>query len=226
MTVPEFFEFPPTRSNRAKWALEELGVDYTSRTIDLRTGEHHSQEYKAIHPLGVVPAYRTDDYTVLESVAIVLQLLDEHPEKGLAPAVGTPERAEYYQWSVFACSEFDPALSDIMQHTMHLPEVQRVTEIAQRGRDRFAARGAMLSAALEGRDYLLGSMYFRGGHCDRLQRQLGSIYRTDRKPSNSRCLLCKAPETCRLPKGVCSLKRLCGEIQKSSAPFGKRGFSR
>ena len=88
-----------------------------------------------------------------------MQLLDEHPEKGLAPAVGTPERAEYYQWSVFACSEFDPALSDIMQHTMHLPEVQRVTEIAQRGRDRFAARGAMLSAALEGRDYLLGSMF-------------------------------------------------------------------
>ena len=28
--MPELFEYPPTRSNRAKWALEELGVDYTS----------------------------------------------------------------------------------------------------------------------------------------------------------------------------------------------------
>lgn len=33
--MPEFFEYPPTRSNRAKWALEELGVTYDSRTVDL-----------------------------------------------------------------------------------------------------------------------------------------------------------------------------------------------
>lgn len=33
--MPTLYEFPPTRSNRAKWALEELGVDYTSQRIDL-----------------------------------------------------------------------------------------------------------------------------------------------------------------------------------------------
>ena len=155
--MPEFFEFPPTRSNRAKWALEELGVDYTSRVVSFPNGEHHTKEYKTIHPLGVVPAYRTDDYTIVESVAIVLQIIDEYPEKGLAPAIGTPQRAEYYQWSVFSSSELDPALSDVMAHTMHLPEEKRVPEIAQRARERFAARGAMLSQALEGRNYLLGS---------------------------------------------------------------------
>ena len=157
--MPELFEFPPTRSNRTKWALEELGVDYTSRMVSLPKGAHHSQEYKAVHPLGLVPAYRTGDYTIVESVAIVLQIIDEYPEKGLAPEIGTPERAEYYQWSVFSSSELDPALSDVMLHTMHLPEEKRVHEIAQRGRDRFAARGAMLSQALEGRDYLLGSEF-------------------------------------------------------------------
>lgn len=157
--MPEFFEFPPTRSNRAKWALEELGVDYTSRMISFAEGRQRSDDYKAVHPLGLVPAYRTDDYTLLESVAIVLQLLDEHPEKGLAPAPGTAERAAYYQWSVFACAELDPVLSDVMQHTMHLPEDQRVPAIARRGRERFAARGAMLAQALDGRDYLLGARF-------------------------------------------------------------------
>ena len=92
-----------------------------------------------------------------ESVAIVLQLLDEHPEAGLAPAIDTPERAAYYQWSVFSCSELDPNLFDVMKHTMHLPEDQRVSEIAQRGRENFAARGEILAKALEGRDYILGS---------------------------------------------------------------------
>ncbi len=157
--MQELFEFPPTRSNRAKWAFEELGVDYASRTVNLMEGEHHSAEYKSVHPLGFVPAYRTDDYTMFESVAIVLQLLDEHPGAGLAPAVGTPERAAYYQWSVFSCSELDPALFDVMKHTMHLPDEQRVPEIAQRGRELFAARGDMLSKTLEDRDYVLGSEF-------------------------------------------------------------------
>lgn len=157
--MSELFEFPPTRSNRTKWALEELGVDYTSSVVNLSKGEHHSGAYKTIHPLGVVPAYRTNDYTMVESVAIVLQLIDEFPKKGLAPAPGTPERAEYYQWCVFSSSELDPALSDVMLHSMHLPEDRRIPEIAERGRERFAARGAMLSKALEGRDYLLGSAF-------------------------------------------------------------------
>ena len=157
--MPELFEFPPTRSNRAKWALEELGVDYTSRSVSFPDGEQTSARYKAIHPLGHVPAYRTDDYTMHESVAIVLQLLDEHPNAGLAPAPGTPERSAYYQWSVFACAELDPNLFDVMKHEMHLPAAQRVPEIARRARDRFTARAEALSDTLEGKDYLLGSAF-------------------------------------------------------------------
>lgn len=157
--MPELYEFPPTRSNRAKWALEELGLDYTSRVVSFPKGEQQAEEYKAIHPLGHVPAYRTGAYTMHESVAIVLQLLDEHPAAGLAPALGTPERATYYQWSVFSCAELDPALFDVMKHTMHFPQEQRVPEIAQRGREQFAARGEILSQALESRDYLLGSEF-------------------------------------------------------------------
>ena len=157
--MPDFFEFPPTRSNRAKWALEELGLDYTSRIVDLRTGEHRSDAHRKIHPLGAVPAYRAEGQTILESVAILLRLIDEHPDKGLAPAIGTPERGSYYQWCVFSSAELDPALHDVMLHTMHLPHEQRVPAIADRGRERFAARAEMLSQALDGQDYLLGAMF-------------------------------------------------------------------
>ncbi len=157
--MAELFEFPPTRSNRAKWALEELGVDYTSRLVSFPKQEHHSVEYKTIHPLGRVPAYRTDSYTMWESVAIVLQILDEYSDRGLAPAMGTPERAAYYQWSVFSCAELDPSLLDVMKHSMHLPEDQRVAEIERRGRQRFTACGAVLSTALHHRDYLLGTRF-------------------------------------------------------------------
>ena len=93
--MTELYEWPPVRSHRARWALEELGIEYSSRLINLQEGEQNSDAYRAIHPLGVVPALKTDTYTIFESVAIVLQLIDEHPEKNLAPAPGTPERAMY-----------------------------------------------------------------------------------------------------------------------------------
>ncbi|MDH3581021.1 MAG: glutathione S-transferase [Hyphomicrobiales bacterium] len=89
----ELYEWPPVRSQRAKWALEELGLDYSSTLVNLLEGEQNSESYRAIHPLGVLPALKTDAYTIFESVAIVTQLIDEHPDKKLAPAVGTPERA-------------------------------------------------------------------------------------------------------------------------------------
>ena len=103
--MSELYEFPPSRSQRVRWLLRELGLDYDSNLVNLEEGEQKSAEYLAVHPLGVVPAYKTDDYIMLESVAITMQLIDEHPESGLAPPIGTPERAAYYQWCVFSCAE-------------------------------------------------------------------------------------------------------------------------
>ena len=59
------YEYPPTRSQRARWALEELGVDYESRVVDLPARAQDEAGYRAIHPLGVVPALGTDGYTMI-----------------------------------------------------------------------------------------------------------------------------------------------------------------
>ena len=124
----KLYEYPPTRSQRAKWALEELGIAYSSHVVNLQEGQQDSDAYRALHPLGVVPALETDGYTIFESVAIVLQLIDEHPEKNLAPAIGTPERASYYQWSVFACAELDPSIMMFFDNTMRPLEHMRPLE--------------------------------------------------------------------------------------------------
>ena len=161
--LAELFEFPPTRSQRAKWALEELDIEYSSHRVDLPGGEQNSESYRAIHPLGVVPALKTDAYTIFESVAIVLQLIDEHPEANLAPAIGTADRAAYYQWSVFACAELDPPLMMYFDNTMRLPEHRHPPgsphdpSLANRARSDFTARADILSIVLGDRDYLLGA---------------------------------------------------------------------
>ena len=161
----ELFEWPPTRSQRAKWALEELGIAYTSHTVNLREGQQNTDAYRGIHPLGVVPAIRTESYTIFESVAIVLQLIDEHPESGLAPALGTPDRALYYQWCVFACAELDPAVILYFDNTMRPLEFMRPPgtphdpKLAERARNEFAVRADALSTVLRDREYLVGSSF-------------------------------------------------------------------
>ena len=159
------YEFPPTRSNRVKWALEEVGAPYARHTVDLLKGEQDSDAYRAIHPLGVVPAYETDRYRMFESVAILLQLLDEHPASGLAPAVGSAERAAYYQWCVFAGAEMDPAIMLVFDNTMRPlegmrpPGAKHEPALAERGRYEFSVRAQAVSDTLDKQDYLLGDTF-------------------------------------------------------------------
>lgn len=159
------YEWPPTRSQRAKWALEELGVPYANERVDLPGGQQDGAAYRAIHPLGVVPALEADDYTIFESVAIVLQLIDEQPDSGLAPAVGSADRALYYQWCVFACAELDPAIMIVFDNTMrpleHMrpPGTPHEPSLAEKGRRDFAARAEVLSRVLADCDYLVGGSF-------------------------------------------------------------------
>ncbi len=159
MTV--LYEWPPTRSNRVKWALEELEAPYSSKIVNMEKGEQLSEDYLSIHPLGVVPALRTDDYTMFESIAIVMQLIDEHGEKNLSPQPGAPERALYYQWCVFASAELDPALMMYFDNTMRPEQAMRPPgakhnqAIADLGKYNFIVRAKILSQTLERQDYLL-----------------------------------------------------------------------
>ena len=161
--MTELYEWPPTRSQRAQWTLEELEILYASRPVNLPDGEQNTAAYRALQPLAMVPALKTDAYTMFEPVAIVLQLIDEHPEKKLAPPVGSPERALYYQWCVFAGTEIDPAIMTYFDNAlrpldaMRPPGRRHNAAFAAIGRGEFALRADMLSRALRDRDYLVDS---------------------------------------------------------------------
>ena len=157
--MPVLYEYPPTRSQRTKWVLEELEIEYESHLVNLPNGDQNQPEYRSIHPLGVLPAFQTDGYTMLESVATILQLIDENQSQGLAPAIGTKERAQYYQWCIFGCAELDIHIQTITQHEILLPEDRRDPDRAKRARALFAERGLMLSNHLSDKSYILGDQF-------------------------------------------------------------------
>ncbi|MDB3935720.1 glutathione S-transferase family protein [Granulosicoccus sp.] len=150
------YEMFPTRSQRVKWMLEEIGLHYDTSTVDTRSGGHRSLEYTAVNPMQVVPTLQTADYKIHESVAIVLQLADEHQKAGLAPPIGTSDRARYYQWCVFGSAELDFPIGLITQNELLLPEDERSETLGQLGRELFSKRANILSAALGDEPYILG----------------------------------------------------------------------
>lgn len=81
----KLYEFAPTRSIRARWTLQELGVDFEAITVNLMLGEHTQQEFREINPACKLPALVDGDFVLTESVAIVLYLA--------ASGLGKPSRS-------------------------------------------------------------------------------------------------------------------------------------
>lgn len=145
-----------TRAGRPLWLLEELGVPFELVKLDMTKGEHKTPAYKKIHPLGALPALVDGDTAMFESAAICAYLADKFPDRGLAPAPGTPARAAYEQWLFFAMATLEEPVFRVFQHTMLLPEEKRSAATADEARKRFAQLAQVLSDALEGREFLVG----------------------------------------------------------------------
>ena len=70
---------PQTRSGRAIWMLEELGVDYDLELVDIRGEDRSDSEaFLATSPMGKVPALEDGDVRMAESAAICLYLADRY----------------------------------------------------------------------------------------------------------------------------------------------------
>jgi glutathione S-transferase len=108
---------PRTRALRALWLLEELGVSYELRILDLARGEQKTPEILALNPMGKVPIVTVDGHPVWETTAITAHLCDLFPAAGLAPAIGTPARADYYRWIGFGTGVMEPAFMDLVKKT-------------------------------------------------------------------------------------------------------------
>ncbi len=148
-----------TRSGRARWALEELGVEHELGRISFQSGDHKKPEYLAIHPHGSVPALVDGDLTLTESSAIVLHLADKYSDKHLAPALGTNERAAYYRWIVYIPATVDPVLETITMQVMFLPADKRSPAVLEAAKGKWENIAKILEAAVDGRTYIVGDSF-------------------------------------------------------------------
>ena len=117
-----------SRSLRCVWALEEAGATYDYQRVNMMKGEGYAPAYKAVNPLGKIPALQDGTLTLTESMAIVQYVADIFPQAALVPD-DPAARAEVNRWAYYAVTEVEPHLWAIAQHRFALPEDKRVAAL-------------------------------------------------------------------------------------------------
>jgi len=109
-TTIRLYYSPSTAAMAPHIVLEELGVPFEKILVDTSTGAHQTAAYRKLNPNGLVPVLTDGDLVLYESAAICLHLCDMHSAAGLAPALGTPERAHFYKWLMWLTNTLQAAL--------------------------------------------------------------------------------------------------------------------
>jgi len=100
-----------TRASLVQWVLEEGGLAYESRQIDLMKGEHRAPEFLAVNPAGLVPVLITPEGDALyEVAALMVYLADRHQLTELAPGVTDPLRGAFLSAVFHIASDIQPEI--------------------------------------------------------------------------------------------------------------------
>jgi glutathione S-transferase len=102
------YHHPYSRASATVWMLEEVGVEYELRWVDLMAGEHKSPEILALNPMGKLPTLIDGDLVMTENAAIGLYLADRYAYGRLSPKLDDPARGTYLRWSLFSPSVIEP----------------------------------------------------------------------------------------------------------------------
>ena len=131
-------------------ALEELGVSYETRVIDVRAGEQFKAEFLDVNPNAKIPVLADSEtgQTIWESGAILLYLAEK---SGQLLPLG--EKWQALQWLFFQTSNLGPMLGQRMHFAMMAKEklpyaIERYTREVERLYD-------VMETHLSSREYFL-----------------------------------------------------------------------
>ena len=135
-------------------ALEELGLPYTLKVLDLAQGEQKTPAFLAINPNGRIPAivdHGADGLAVFESGAILIYLAEK--TGGLMPS-DVPGRSRVLQWLMFQMGGVGPMMGQANVFYRYFPEK------IQPAIDRYQGESKRLLTVLDGHlqhhEYLAG----------------------------------------------------------------------
>jgi len=125
------YHAPMSRSVRARWCLEEMGLPYAIERPNFQHGDVGGEAFKAVNPLQKIPALQDGEDILLESLAICDYLAHRY---GPTPLVVTPDEADYgryLEWTYFGEATMAMGVNLSLAHTSLLPEAHRNPGLAK-----------------------------------------------------------------------------------------------
>ena len=170
---------PKSRAVRVAWCLEELGLEYEVEKYTLGDPRMRTPEYRAVHPMGRVPALEDGQEPMVESGAIIQYLLARYGNGRLQPAVDSDEFQPFLQWFHYCEGMVMPPMNQLVVETILLPEARRSEPHAKRATKLLTQMLMAVEAHLQGRDYLLSTFSaadLMTGHSVIMARRLGADF--------------------------------------------------
>jgi glutathione S-transferase len=94
-------------------ALEEAGAVYQRHLVDYAGGETRTPEFRAVSPLGRVPALLTERGPLIENPAILAYIAHRYPEARLAPLDDAYELARMHAFNMFMANSIHVAFRQV-----------------------------------------------------------------------------------------------------------------
>ena len=135
-------------------ALEELGLLYQLRVLDLAAGEQKRPEFLAINPNGRIPAivdHTAGDLAVFESGAILIYLAETTGRLMPSDTVG---RSQVLQWLMFQMGGVGPMMGQANVFYRYFPE--KIQPAIDRYQGEVRRLFTVLDGHLKDHEYLAG----------------------------------------------------------------------
>jgi glutathione S-transferase len=94
----DFYFAPGSCAFAGLVALEETGLPYSPKRLDLAAGDQRSSAFLGLNPRGRVPTLVVDGKVITETIAVLTFLANARPEAELLPSGDPLKLARAYEW--------------------------------------------------------------------------------------------------------------------------------
>lgn len=150
--------FGEGRGFRVVWLLEEMGLPYRLRPVDLGEVETDT-EFLALNPSGFIPAIRDDEVVMVESIAIMEYLIARYGPTPLAPPPHDHAFPAYQQFLHLGEAGLAASIYFVGGARNFAPEAERDNWSARQAMHVFETRLALVRRRLECSPYLAGDVF-------------------------------------------------------------------
>jgi glutathione S-transferase len=147
------------RGFRVAWLLEELGLPYRLRPVDLLAGLEDDAEFLAVNPAGFIPTIVDGDVTMVESIAIMEYLLARHGPTPLAPDARDPAFPAYQQFLHLGEAGLAGPINVIVASHILAPAAERDNWSTGWALRTFESRRGLVARQLARSPYLAGETF-------------------------------------------------------------------